>query len=59
MRGILEVSVRIAAQAPDTGIPAPDFVIATVNVGRLALFAPAEEWANIVLLAAQQPFVKK
>jgi hypothetical protein len=37
----------IAAQALDTGLPPSDFVIATVNVGHLAQFAPADLWANI------------
>jgi len=43
----LDGDVLIAAQALDTGLPTVDFVIATVNVGHLALFAPAEEWTKI------------
>ena len=37
----------IAAQALDTGIPVADFVVATVNVGHLSLFVPADTWTNI------------
>ena len=39
--------VLIAAQAMDLGLPAAEFIIATVNVGHLALFVPAALWANI------------
>jgi predicted nucleic acid-binding protein len=45
----LDADVLIAAQALDTGIPVSDFIIATVNVGHLALFAPADLWTNIKL----------
>lgn len=43
----LDADVLIAAQALDTGLPITGFVIATVNVGHLALFAPAAEWSSI------------
>jgi predicted nucleic acid-binding protein len=43
----LDGDVLIAAQALDTGISTSDFVIATVNVGHLARFAPAAAWQNI------------
>ena len=43
----LDADVLIAAQALDTGLPNIEFIIATVNVGHLALFAPADEWTNI------------
>ena len=43
----LDGDVLIAAQALDMGIPRSDFIIATVNVGHLALFAPADLWTNI------------
>jgi predicted nucleic acid-binding protein len=43
----LDGDVLIAAQALDTGLLPSDFIIATVNVGHLALFAPAELWTNI------------
>ena len=43
----LDADVLIAAQALDMGLPPSDFVIATVNVGHLALFAPAGLWTNI------------
>jgi len=39
--------VLIAAQALDTGLRPSDFIIATVNVGHLALFVPAKEWTKI------------
>ena len=38
----LDGDVLIAAQALDMGLPTTDFIIATVNVGHLALFVPAE-----------------
>jgi len=44
----LDADVLIAAQALDMGLPSSDFVIATVNVGHLSLFAPADLWSNIV-----------
>jgi predicted nucleic acid-binding protein len=44
----LDGDVLIAAQALDLGIPLSDFVIATVNVGHLSLFVPADLWSNIV-----------
>jgi predicted nucleic acid-binding protein len=43
----LDGDVLIAAQAIDTGVPTAEFVIATVNVGHLARFAPADLWTNI------------
>lgn len=43
----LDADVLIAAQALDTGLSPAGFIIATVNVGHLALFAPAEIWTNI------------
>lgn len=43
----LDGDVLIAAQALDTGLAPSDFIIATVNVGHLALFAPADLWTNI------------
>ncbi|HZT44523.1 MAG TPA: hypothetical protein VFA07_20335 [Chthonomonadaceae bacterium] len=43
----LDADVLIAAQALDIGLPSSDFVIATVNVGHLALFVPADLWTNI------------
>ena len=43
----LDADVLIAAQALDTGIPPSDIIIATVNVGHLALFTPADLWTNI------------
>jgi predicted nucleic acid-binding protein len=43
----LDGDVLIAAQAVDTGIPPSEFVIATVNVGHLTLFAPAALWTEI------------
>jgi predicted nucleic acid-binding protein len=44
----LDADVLIAAQALDMGLPPTDFIIATVNVGHLALFAPADLWTNIM-----------
>lgn len=44
----LDADVLIAAQALDMGLPPSDFIVATVNVARLALFVPADLWANIV-----------
>ena len=43
----LDADVLIAAQSLDMGIPLSDFIIATVNVGHLALFVPADLWTNI------------
>ena len=43
----LDCDVLIAAQALDTGLPTSDFTVATVNVGHLALFVPADLWTNI------------
>ena len=43
----LNSDVLIAAQAADSGIPTTDFVVATTNVGHLALFVPADLWNNI------------
>ena len=44
----LDGDVLIAAQALDTGLPTSAFIIATVNVGHLALFVPADLWRNII-----------
>lgn len=44
----LDGDVLIAAQALDTGLPPSEFIIATVNVGHLALFVPADLWTNIL-----------
>jgi hypothetical protein len=44
----LDGDVIIAAQSLDIGIPKSDFVVATVNVGHLALFVPAEHWTKII-----------
>lgn len=44
----LDADVLIAAQALDTGLPIRDMIIATVNVGHLSLFVPADLWSNIV-----------
>ena len=43
----LDADVLIAAQALDMGLLSSDFIIATVNVGHLAQFAPAALWTNI------------
>jgi predicted nucleic acid-binding protein len=43
----LDGDVLIAAQALDTGLSPAAFVIATVNVSHLRLFAPAELWTNV------------
>jgi len=43
----LDADVLIAAQALDMGIPAPDLIIATTNVGHLSPFLPADLWMNI------------
>ena len=43
----LDADVLIAAQALDMELPPSDFIIATVNVGHLAQFAPATLWTNI------------
>lgn len=43
----LDGDVLIAAQALDMGLLRSDFIIATVNVGHLALFVPAALWVNI------------
>ena len=43
----LDGDVLIAAQALDMKIPPSDFIVATVNVGHLAQFAPADLWVNI------------
>jgi predicted nucleic acid-binding protein len=43
----LDADVLIAAQALDLGLPASGFIIATVNVGHLSRFAPADLWTNI------------
>lgn len=44
----LDGDVLIAAQALDTGLSPSEFIVATVNVGHLALFVPADLWANIL-----------
>lgn len=43
----LDGDALIAAQALDVGLLPSNFIIATVNVGHLALFAPADLWTNI------------
>jgi predicted nucleic acid-binding protein len=43
----LNCDVLIAAQVLDTGIPAADLTVATVNVGHLSLSVPADLWTNI------------
>jgi predicted nucleic acid-binding protein len=43
----LDGDVLIAAQMLDMGLPTSAFIIATVNVGHLALFVPADLWTNI------------
>ena len=43
----LDADVLIAAQAITMGLPPSDYVIATMNVGHLTLFAPAALWMNI------------
>jgi len=43
----LDADVLIAAQALDVGLAPADFIVATVNVGHLALFVPADRWENI------------
>ena len=43
----LDADVLIAAQAISTGLAPADFVIATVNVGHLSLFASAKLWTKI------------
>jgi len=43
----LDADVLIAAQALDMGLQPSDFIVATVNVGHLALFVPADLWTNI------------
>jgi predicted nucleic acid-binding protein len=44
----LDGDVLISAQALDMALPTSDFVMATVNVGHLSLFVPADLWQNIV-----------
>jgi predicted nucleic acid-binding protein len=43
----LDCDVLIAAQALDLALADTEFVIATVNVGHLARFAPARQWFEI------------
>jgi predicted nucleic acid-binding protein len=43
----LDGDVLIAAQALELGYPVSDFIVATVNVGHLSRFVPADEWRNI------------
>jgi predicted nucleic acid-binding protein len=43
----LDCDVLIAAQALTLGVPVGVLVVATVNVGHLAQFVPAELWTNI------------
>ncbi len=43
----LDADVLIAAQTLDRGLPLSDVIVATVNVGHLALFVPAALWTNI------------
>jgi predicted nucleic acid-binding protein len=43
----LDADVLIAAQALELGLPPPQVIVATVNVGHLALFVPADRWDKI------------
>ena len=43
----LDCDILIAAQVLDVGLELSEFVIATVNVGHLARFPPADKWQNI------------
>ena len=43
----LDGDVLIAAQVLDIGLSTSQIVVATVNVGHLSLFVPAELWTNI------------
>jgi predicted nucleic acid-binding protein len=43
----LDCDVLIAAQALDLGLPEPDLIIATTNVGHLSRFVPAAVWTDI------------
>lgn len=43
----LDCDVLIAAQALDLGIAASELIIATMNVGHLSQFVPADVWMNI------------
>ena len=45
----LDGDVILVAQALTSGVPASDLVIATVNVGHIARFAPALSWRDIIL----------
>jgi predicted nucleic acid-binding protein len=44
--GALDADVILAAQALTLGTP--DVVVATMNVGHLSRFVPAEAWQNII-----------
>ncbi|MHB2020763.1 MAG: PIN domain-containing protein [Candidatus Xenobia bacterium] len=44
----LDADVLIAAQAITTGVSISEIVVATVNVGHLSLFVPADLWTNIL-----------
>ncbi len=44
----LDADVLIAAQTLDMSLPPADYIVATVNVGHLALFVPAARWASIM-----------
>jgi hypothetical protein len=43
----LDADVLVAAQALEIGVPEADIIVATVNVGHLARFVPADLWTNI------------
>jgi predicted nucleic acid-binding protein len=43
----LDGDVLIAAQALELELPWTDFIIATVNVGHLSRFVPADNWQNV------------
>jgi hypothetical protein len=45
----LDCDVILAAQALTLGVPDGEFVVATMNIGHLAQFVPAEAWENIAL----------
>ena len=44
----LDCDVLIAAQALTLGVPPSDLILATMNLGHLSQFVPADLWTNIV-----------